>query len=108
MLGKSTLENYPGLKKLATTPVAVVHTDIYSSSIPSSEGYNHSLILTDSYAEYPWQYGMNTKDETMSMVKRWLAEIAEVRKDHPLLVAIRDNAGENTSKELNEISPNAG
>ena len=37
----------------------------------------------------------------MSMVKRWMAEIADVRKDHPVLVVVRDNAGENTSKELN-------
>ena len=54
MIGESTVENYPGLK---------------------------ALILTDSYVEYWWQYGMKTKDETMSMAKHWMAEIADVRKD---------------------------
>jgi hypothetical protein len=63
MIGKSTLENYWGLKEPATRPMAVVHMDIYSSSIPSIEGYNHSLILTHTYSEYQWQYGMKTKDE---------------------------------------------
>ena len=74
MIGKSTLENYPGLKEPVTRPLAVVHMDFNSSSIPPIEGYNHSLILTDSYSDYQWKYVMKTKNETMSMVKRWMAD----------------------------------
>ncbi len=36
------------------------------------------------------------------MVKLWMAEIAEVQKERPVLVVVLDNAGKNTSKELNE------
>ena len=36
------------------------------------------------------------------MSKRWVAETADIQKDHPILVVIRDNAGENTSKKLND------
>ena len=36
------------------------------------------------------------------MSKRWVAETAVIQKDHPILVVVRDNAGENISKELND------
>ncbi len=37
-----------------------------------------------------------------------MAEIADVRKDHPALMVVRDNAGENTSKELNDYFTKCG
>ena len=45
---------------------------------------------------------MTTKDEVLAMSMRWVAETADIQKDHPILVVVRDNAGENTSKELND------
>jgi hypothetical protein len=48
MLGKSTLENYPGLMEPAFQPLGQVHMDSYSSSITLIEGYNHSVIFPDS------------------------------------------------------------
>ncbi len=62
MLGKSTLENYPGLLEPAQRPLERVHMDMCSSSVTSTEGYNHELILTDSHGELRWQFGMKTKD----------------------------------------------
>jgi hypothetical protein len=42
-----------------------------------------------------------TKDEVKLASERWMAEIAELREKYPLfLVVMRDNAGENKSKEL--------
>jgi len=108
MIGKSTLENYPGSKEPDPRPMALVHMDVYSSSVTSIEGYNHALIITDSCSEHRWQYGMKTKDEVLSMSKRWVAETADIQKDHPILVVVRDNAGENTSKELNDYFTERG
>ena len=48
MLGKSTLENYPGSMDPASQLLGRVHMDLYSSSITSIEGYNHAIIFTDS------------------------------------------------------------
>ena len=96
MIGKSILENYPGLLEPATRPLARVNMDLYSSSITSIEGYNHALVFTDSHSSYRWEYGMKTKSETFSVCKRWFAETAEIREKHPLLMVMRDNSGENT------------
>jgi hypothetical protein len=49
MIGKSTLENVPGLLMPAKHPLGRVHMDMYPSLITSFEGYNHALIFTDSH-----------------------------------------------------------
>ena len=55
--------------------------------------------------QYGSHYGMKTKDETLDMAKRWFAKIAEVRirVHYPLIMIVRDNSGENTSKDLNDF-----
>ena len=45
---------------------------------------------------------MKTEDETLGMAKRWMAETADIHKNYPLLIIVLGNAGENTSKELND------
>jgi hypothetical protein len=42
------------------------------------------------------------------MAKRWFAEIADVRIHYPLIMVVRDNSGENTSKELNDFFTSHG
>ena len=51
---------------------------------------------------------MTTKDEVLAMSMRWVAETADIQKDHPILDVVRDNAGENTSKELNDYFTERG
>jgi hypothetical protein len=48
------------------------------------------------------------KGETMLMVKRLMAKIADVWKDYPVLVVVRNNAGENTSKGLSDYFTECG
>jgi hypothetical protein len=43
---------------------------------------------------------MNTKDKTFNMSKRWFAKITDLRAKYPLLVLVRDNSRENSSKEM--------
>ena len=45
-------------------------------------------------------YGHKTKDEALHAAKRWMAEIADLRERYPLLVVMRDNAKENSSKAI--------
>ncbi len=101
-MDKNILENYPGLMEPSQHPLARVHMDMYSSSVTSTEGpwsseeYNNTLIFTDSHGEFSWQFGIKTKDKTLTMAKRWFAEIADLGAKYPLLVVVRNNSGENT------------
>ncbi len=45
---------------------------------------------------------MKTQDQVVDVAKRWMAEIGDLSEKCPLRVVIRDNAGENKSKALQE------
>ena len=51
---------------------------------------------------------MKTKDEMISVVKRWYSDIADLRAKHKLVVFVRDNAGENKSKDIKEFFESVG
>ena len=57
-------------------------------------------FFVDDHTGYKWLYGLKTKDEALNTAKRWMAEIADLREKHPLLVGMRDNAKENSSKAI--------
>lgn len=46
-------------------------------------------------------YGLKTKDEANSAVRKWISDILDIRDRHRFEVIIRDNAGELRSKDLN-------
>ncbi len=46
---------------------------------------------------------MEKKDDILGVCKRWFAEIADLRVKYHLLMVMRANGGENTSKELNDF-----
>ncbi len=100
MIWKSKLQNVPGLAKRATRPLAKVNFDLIVSTIPSIEGYLYGALFVDDHTGYKWLYGLKTKDEALDTAKRWMAAIADLREKHPLLVVMRDNAKENSSKAI--------
>ena len=63
--------------------------------------YNrYGALFVDDHTGYKWLYGLKTKDEALNAAKRWMAEIADLREKYPLLVVMRDNAKENSSKAI--------
>ena len=79
-----------------------------SSKIISIEGYSYAAILTDDCSGYRWEYVLKTKDEMLDAAKQWYADIAELRQKYTLMVVMRDNAGENTSKAINDFFTEKG
>ena len=108
MIGKSTLEDYPGEKIRADRPLKQVNIDSFSSSVVSIEGYFHAVVMVDCHTGYRWLYGMKTRDEMLQVVKRWYGDIADLRQKYTLVVVMRDNAGKNKSKEIMEIFDSVG
>jgi hypothetical protein len=70
MVGKAQLQPYPGSKEHAKRPLEGVYMDIMTSSITSIEGYDYALIITDDASMYRWAYGLKTKDEANSIVRK--------------------------------------
>ena len=100
MIGKSKMQNVPEPGKRATRPLGKVNFDLIVSTIPSIEGYYYGALFVDDHTGYKWLYGLKTKDEALDAAKRWMAEIADLREKYPLLVVMRDNAKENSSKAI--------
>ena len=80
MIGKSTLEDYPGEKIRADRPLKQVNIDSFSSSVVSIAGYFHAVVIVDCHTGYRWLYGMKTRDEMLQVVERWYGDIADLRQ----------------------------
>ena len=108
MIGKSRKENRPKPREGVNRPLNQVNMDIVSSSVRSLEGHKYALVLTDCCTGYRWLYGLKTKDEVLLVMKKWYSDIAELRDKHKLFIIMRDNSGENTSREICEFLESKG
>ena len=108
LIGKAKLQPYPKSKEHAKRPLERVYMDIMSSSVTSIEGYDHALVITDDASMYRWVYGLKTKDEANTSVRRWIGDVVDIRDKHSLEILIRDNAGELKSKDLNDFIESLG
>jgi hypothetical protein len=82
--------------------------DSVSSSVTSIEEYNYAVVFVDCNSGYGWVYGMKLKSDMLMVVKKWFSDIADLRQKHKLLIVMRDNAGENTSKEIVDFFESVG
>ena len=103
MIGKSTKQDAPGPIKRATKPFEKVTFDLIISAVTSIEGYNAAALYVDDASGFKWLYGLKTKDEALGAAHRWIAETTQLREKHSLYVVMRDNAGENKSKEISDF-----
>ena len=108
MLGKAHLEDFPQRRKKVVPPLYQINMDSFSSSVKSIEGFFHAVVIVDNHSGYQWIYGMKTKDEMINVVKQWYSDIADLRAKHKLLIVMRDNAGKNKSKEVQEFFESVG
>ena len=60
------------------------------------------MILTDSFFGLIWVYGLKTKDQTLSTLKKWYCDIAPLRTKWKLATLMQDNTGENRSQEVED------
>jgi hypothetical protein len=71
------------------------------STVTSIAGYNASALFVDDHSGLKWLYGLKSKDAARDAAQRWM-EISELQEKYPLLVVMRDNAGENKLKEISD------
>ncbi len=100
MMGKAILEDLPKTKNVISKPLYQIHMHSFSSSVKSNEGCFHSLVFVDAAAGYRWIYRLKTKGKALNVVKRWYANIADLRARNKLVVLMQDNAGEYKSEEV--------
>ena len=48
-------------------------------------------------------YGLKTKDEMLNTAEIWWADISDIRGKYEVMVVMRDNGGENSSKKIKQF-----
>ena len=61
------------------------------------------MILTDLPFGLIWKYGLKTKDQTLAAPKKWRSDTAPLRQKSKLITIMRNNAGENSSPQIEEF-----
>nr|GEX93494.1 putative ribonuclease H-like domain-containing protein [Tanacetum cinerariifolium] len=92
--------------KLVTSvskPLYTLHMDLFSPTLISSISHKwHCLVVTDDFSRFIWTFFLKTKDETSSILKKFITEIENL-KDLKVKIIRCDNEGEFRNKELNDF-----
>lgn len=60
-LGKSKKQPFSASNRHTSTPLNLIHTDIWTSPISSISGYKYYVVLIDDNTRYTWLYLLKTK-----------------------------------------------
>jgi hypothetical protein len=89
MVGKATLQLYPHRKDSATRPLEQAHVDLLSGWVTSLEGYNHAIVITNDVTMFLWVYGLKTKNNANTIIRRWVSDISDISEQHPIKMIIQ-------------------
>jgi hypothetical protein len=62
-LGKSKRLPFSASTRISMTPLELVHTDLWTSPIPSISGCRYYIIFVDDFSRYTWLYPLHNKSE---------------------------------------------
>lgn len=78
---------------LATKPLEIVYSDVWTSPLISVDGFKYYVIFVDQFTHYIWFYPLRHKSDVKSIFIRWKA-LVETRFQHKLISFYSDNGGE--------------
>nr|GEU34505.1 hypothetical protein [Tanacetum cinerariifolium] len=92
--------------KLVTSvskPLHTLHMDLFGPTFVSIIRHKwYCLVVTDDFSRFTWTFFLRTKDETSSILRKFITEIENL-KDLRIKIIRCDNRGEFRNKELNDF-----
>jgi hypothetical protein len=80
MIGKCQRQDAPSARVEKTQhTLQQVNWDLAMFNEISFEGFRYALIITDLFSGLIWVYGLKTKDQLLSALKKWYGDIAPLR-----------------------------
>jgi hypothetical protein len=64
--GKATKLPFHPSTRISHSPLELVHSDIWTSPIPSMSGYKYYALFVDDFSRFSWIYPLHTKSETFA------------------------------------------
>lgn len=62
-LGKSKRQSFSSSTRISTHPLQLIHTDVWTSPVPSVSGYKYYVIFIDDFSRFSWIYPLYAKSE---------------------------------------------
>nr|GFA15501.1 putative ribonuclease H-like domain-containing protein [Tanacetum cinerariifolium]GFA15525.1 putative ribonuclease H-like domain-containing protein [Tanacetum cinerariifolium] len=86
-----------------TKPLHTLHMDLFSPTSVSSISHKwYCLVVTDDFSKFTRTFFLKTKDETSSILKKFITEIENL-KDLKVKIIRCDNGREFINKEMNDF-----
>jgi hypothetical protein len=98
-LGKATKLPFHASSRISSCPLQLIHTDLWTSPIPSMSGYKYYVIFVDDYSRYSWIYPLHTKSETFAVFVQFKA-LVEKQFSTTIKQLQSDGGGEYTSHQF--------
>jgi transposase InsO family protein len=99
LMGKSKKLPFFASERVSTTILELVHTDLWTSPIPSISGYKYYILFVDDFSRYTWIYPLHHKsDAFQSFVKFKL--LVETQFNCKFRQLQSDGGGEYTSHQF--------
>nr|GEU67187.1 putative ribonuclease H-like domain-containing protein [Tanacetum cinerariifolium] len=84
-------------------PLQLLHMDLFGPvSIRSINKKTYCLVVTDDFSRFSWVFFLDTKDETLEILKNFIASI-ENQMDHKVKTIRCDNGTEFKNRIMNEF-----
>nr|GFA79533.1 putative ribonuclease H-like domain-containing protein [Tanacetum cinerariifolium] len=91
-----------------TKPLHTLHMDLFGPTFVSSINHKwYCLVVTDEFSRFTWTFFLRTKDETSSILRKFITEIENL-KDLKVKIIRCDNRGEFRNKELDDFCSQKG
>nr|GEY56094.1 hypothetical protein [Tanacetum cinerariifolium] len=91
-----------------TKPLHTLHMDLFGPTSVSSISHKwYCLVVTDDFSRFTWTFFLKTKDETSSIIRKFITEIENL-KDLKVKIIRGDNGGEFRNKEMDDFCSQKG
>jgi hypothetical protein len=95
-LGKSKRLPFSASNRLSTKHLALIHTDVWKSPIPSISDCKYHIIFVDDFTRYTWLYPLHNKSDAYEIFVKFKT-LVETQFCHKIQSLQSDGGGEFTS-----------
>jgi hypothetical protein len=98
-MGKGKKQPFCASNRVTTSPLHLIHTDIWTSPITSITGFKYYIAFIDDFSRYTWIYPLHQKSETFATFVKF-KDLVENQFSTKIKQLQSDGGGEYTSVQF--------
>jgi transposase InsO family protein len=98
-LGKAKKTPFQASNRVSESPFQLIHTDLWTSPIPSISGFKYYVAFIDDYSRFTWIYPLHHKSETFDIFAKFKV-LVENQFSTKIKQLQSDGGGEYTSLQF--------